>query len=353
MDNGGGTFSRHLIEGLRDSLPAEVVALTYEPSDMPYEKPILGVSRGGLFSLIRRVRKEIRAADLVHAVDVFPYGFLGALASWGLGKPLVISAVGTGSILPLYRPFVSVAARWAFRRAAARTAISRFTAREIQKKAGALAISVITPGLDAKDYACAEHAEVAPRIAALQPYMVSVGAIRRRKGFHVSILAFAEIAREFPDLKYVIVGKRHRESYYRELQELIRAHRLQGRVVCVEDADTREDLFQYYKGAKLFLLASQNTGHDVEGFGIVFLEAAACWLPVVGTRGCGIDDAVENGENGILVPEGDPKKFADAALTVLGDPALYRKMSEASRAFARRFHWDQKIREYINLYKSL
>ncbi|MEK9195205.1 MAG: glycosyltransferase family 4 protein, partial [Patescibacteria group bacterium] len=104
---------------------------------------------------------------------------------------------------------------------------------------------------------------------------------------------------------------------------------------------------------ELFCLFSQNVNHDVEGFGLVFLEAAAAGLPVVGAKNCGVDDAVQEGKNGLLVDTRDPKDFAHAIVTILRDPQKKKQMALASVAYARTCTWERRIGEYIDIYRRM
>ena len=76
-------------------------------------------------------------------------------------------------------------------------------------------------------------------------------------------------------------------------------------------------------------------GLEQEGFGIVFVEAAACGIPVVAGRSGGSHDAVVDGETGLIVDDpSDPRAVADAILTLYRDPDLRRRMGEAGRSHA-------------------
>ena len=97
---------------------------------------------------------------------------------------------------------------------------------------------------------------------------------------------------------------------------------------------------------------SQNVNHDVEGFGLVFLEAAAAGLPVVGSKNCGIDDAVQDGRNGILIPTRNPDDFAKKIIAILGDLKRKKIMAEASHAFVRTMTWERQIEKYLALYRG-
>lgn len=351
QDNGAGVFSRRLIAELSKALGADAVAFTADSTGEPYEKSFL---RGGKLRLalnLLKMRNIIKECDIVHALDVFPYGIIAAVASLGLRKKLVITAIGSGSILPLYHWFYAPLARWVCRRAAAITAISAFTRNEMLKKMPDIKITVINPGVDAEEFDQAgARGEKKDTIQKYQPYILSVGQLRWRKGYHLSIRSFAKVSARFPALHYVIVGKRYTEVYERRLQNLIMELGLHGRVHIVQNIDSRESLLEMYKNAELFCLFSQNVNHDVEGFGLVFLEAAAAGLPVVGSKNCGIDDAVQDGENGILVPTRDQSDFADAIITILSDADMKRRMSTASLAFARRSVWQDRIKAYVRVY---
>ncbi len=353
QDNGAGVFSRRIITGLQQTLGAEIAALTTVPSGESYEFPLLSLSKLRLIAHLPQIRRIIRSCDTVHAMDAFPYGFVAALTSLGMPKKIIVTAIGSGSILPLYQRRLAWILRWTYRRASAITAISTFTKAEILKKIPHLAITVINPGVDAEEFT--KHETPNPEDDAVRkykPYILGVGQLRWRKGYHFSIPAFAEVKKEFPDLSYVIVGKKYTDIYYRRLQGLIQELGLQDSVHILEDVDTRQKLADIYKGAELFCLFSQNVNHDVEGFGLVFLEAAAAGLPVVGSKNCGIDDAVQDGRNGILIPTRNPDDFAKKIIAILGDLKRKKIMAEASHAFVRTMTWERQIEKYLALYRG-
>lgn len=356
QDNGAGVFSRRLITGIRDALSAEVIALTAMPSGEPYERSILVPDKLRLIGRIFRIRAVVRDCDIIHAIDAFPYGFIAAVASIGLGKRLMITAIGSGSILPLYQRRWAPLIRWTYRRADRIIAISGFTRDEILKKMPDLNIAVINPGVDVDAFSRhlpTRRGGADDAIQKYQPYILSVGQLRWRKGYHFSIRAFAKVAVLFPVLHYVIVGKRYKDDYYRRLQNLIRELGLDGRVHIVENTDTRGALADWYRGAELFCLFSQNIGHDVEGFGLVFLEAATAGLPVVGAKNCGVDDAVQDGKSGMLVAGRDFNDFADAIIAILCDPEKKKAMAAASAAFAVEMSWERQMSRYMACYREM
>ncbi len=349
-DNGAGVFSRRLIAGVKKSLNCEVVALTTIPSGDDFEKPIIYPGKRRLLMSLFAIRRVLKDCDVIHALDGYPYGVVAVLASLGLKKKIIITAVGTGSINPLYRPFYSRLLKYSYRKANRVTAISRFTKNEILKRVPNLDIEVINHGVDFKKYQAVSGSE---KFSKYQPYILSVGSLRWRKGYHLSIPAFAKVSEAFPDLKYLIVGKRYAKDYYDRLNGLIGEYNLKDKVILLDSVDKFEDLVAAYRGAELFCLLSQNIRHDVEGFGLVFLEAAAAGLPVVGSKGGGVEDAVLEGENGLLVPETSQEDFAGAIIKILRDRAMMERMSAASLRLANSFDWSGQISKYIDLYREL
>jgi len=353
QDNGAGVFSLRLVNGLRKSLGCEVVVLTTEPSGFSFEKSILYPKKIKLISQFFNIRKIIKECDIIHALDAFPYGLIAILCSFRLGKRIIITAVGSGSIIPLYQRFYSALTKYCYRKADRLTAISQFTKTEILKKVKNLEIQVINHGVDFEEFSKLSEKGKTEELSKYRPYILSVGALRWRKGHHFSIQAFAKISQVFPDLKYLIVGKKQAQKYYDKLLKLVKDLNLEGKVFILNNIESQEKLIQIYQGAELFCLMSQNVGHDVEGFGLVFLEAAACGLPVVGSEDCGVEDAVQDGKNGFLVNSRSIDDFADAIIKILQDRQLKEKMQANSLALARASDWKIKIEEYVKIYKEL
>ena len=344
---------RRVAEGVRDLYGAEVIALTTLAADDSWEIPVMGPGWLGIFFSLSRIRSFIKDCDIVHAFDVFPYGLIAVIASLGLGKKIIITGVGSNSIIPLCRRLYRPWASWVYRRANRVIAISAFTRAEILKRIPDINIQVINPGVDGEVFAKGTARGPYYDISRFGHYMLGVGQLRWRKGYHFSILAFSKIKKRFPDLSYVIVGKKFTAAYYERLRRIIREQGLEDSVFILEDVDTRDMLADVYRGAELFCLFSQNVNHDVEGFGIVFLEAAAAGLPVVGSAGCGIEDAAQDGVNGILVPSRSPDDVADAVIAILSDPAKKSTMARASLGFVRSMTWDRQIAKYAAVYDEV
>ncbi|MHB8439325.1 MAG: glycosyltransferase family 4 protein [Acidimicrobiales bacterium] len=163
--------------------------------------------------------------------------------------------------------------------------------------------------------------------------VVSVSRLVPRKGMDVLVEAAAALAPSFQKLKVLVGGEgRDRARIERMIASGRAPVRLLGRV-------PDDELPRLYGAADVFVMACRNrwSGLEQEGFGIVFLEAAACGVPQIAGRSGGADEAVVDGETGIVLaqPE-DPGSLAAALRRLLGDEELRRRMGAAARARAER-----------------
>ncbi len=340
---GWGRLSHDLISGVKRN--NQDVVILKEIDDGFDGIPVL--DRGiGIFTAALRARKYLKDCDVIHALDVYPYGIIAVLATLGIRKKIVISLIGTYSVAPLCNPRTTALSRMSLRSAAVITSISNFTAREVCKKIFLKNIEIITPGIN-PDVFYKRHNDI-PK----ENFIISVGVLKERKGYHNAIPAFALAKKTLPDLKYVIVGNQNDKNYFEELQSLARAHGVENDIQFLQNISD-EELSDLYKDARAFILTSVNNNNHFEGFGIVFLEAAAAGLPVVGTLGNGIEDAIKDGYNGILVPQNDIPATAEAIIDILSNKEEWSKMSAQGYVWVKENSIDGMIAKYINIYNKL
>lgn len=350
---GSGRFATSLLRALRKVDPAfEPTVLTVSLSGARDEMPLLaGGMRRALFR-IPQIRRVFKKCDLIHALDGYPFGVIAELTRLGLRKPLVITAIGTGALQPLRRPLIGSLLRFVYRRADALVAVSQHTRRELAKALPGREVAVINHGVDPEEFRGDALSNLTIRersvIADLGEYVLSVGALKPRKGFSYSLSAFARIRGAFTGLRYVIVGNGKRQELDLEIERL----GLAGAVTVLQNV-SQPFLIALYQGARLFVLLPHSDRGDVEGFGLVFLEAAAAGVPVIGTRESGAEDAVRHGKNGFLVPPRDAEAASIAMARILKDPILRGELSSGSRAFAERMSWENVARQYLALYRRL
>lgn len=200
-------------------------------------------------------------------------------------------------------------------------------------------IHTVYCGLDHERFALAD-----PPARAETPLLVCWSRLRRYKSTDVAVRAFARVREELPDARLLIIGRGPDEE---------RLRRLVGRLGLDGAAEfsgfmEHEDLVHALHRAHVFLNPSPK-----EGWGLTVVEAGACGLPTVASDRPGLRDSVRDGETGALVPYGDEAAFAREALTLLRDPELLRRRSEAARAWARSFSWERCVEESLVVFDQV
>lgn len=348
---GYGHFAFDLINNLKKKYEVEtLIAVERGEKIFLNEKPILIKNRKLGFILNPFIlMKFCRDADIIHALDGYPYGIFAAVANIFLGKKLIITLQGTYAIEPLYMTGRYFVLKWAYKKADYLTAISSFTKNEAEKIIKKLKkIIVINHGVDFLKYQ-ERVSKIKERIVP-SSYILSVGAMTKRKGYHISIPAFAKLKEKFPNLKYVIVGSVSSPDYLNEIQKIISDLKLENDVTFM-DKLSDENLANLYHYADIFLLPSINVGHHFEGFGLVFLEAGAFGIPVVGAFGSGAEDAIKNNMTGILVPQNDILATANALIKIYSDKSLQKEMGRNNFEFAKANDWATVVFKYNEIYK--
>jgi phosphatidylinositol alpha-1,6-mannosyltransferase len=175
------------------------------------------------------------------------------------------------------------------------------------------------------------------------PIILTVARLVPHKGQDMGIRALATLARDFPDLRYIMVGEGHDEG---RLRELARELGVSGKVGFV--GPMRDDeLPEAYATATIYLGASRVDNEiNVEGFGISFLEAGASAVPSVAGDSGGVRSAVRDGETGVVVPPTDADAISEAIRSLLLNPERRKKMGRAARhAVETHYNWDRVARD--------
>jgi phosphatidylinositol alpha-1,6-mannosyltransferase len=264
--------------------------------------------------------------------------------------PSFITVHGTYAVSPFGEgPLTRSLYAAALRRARAVICASRFTQGELLGKLRLANTTVIHHGHDLLD----QDDGTPPGEVRLegQPVIVGVGALKPRKGYHVALRAVAKLRERFPDLRYYLVGDLSDKKYVARLRADIAELGLERHAV-INGPLAHHQLPSLYRQTDLFMLTPINVDQRFEGFGIVYLEANAFGKPVVGSFGCGSEEAVEDGINGLLAPQGDHAAVAERATTILSDPALASRLGEAGRARAEAQTWAAVARRYLDVYEQ-
>jgi len=182
---------------------------------------------------------------------------------------------------------------------------------------------------------------------------LTVTRLESYKGVDRCISAFRRVAALDPDARYVICGTGPDRP---RLEALARHYRVADRVIFV-GAVVHGDLLSWYRASHCFVLMTREALEEpnVEGFGLVFLEAAACEVPSIGGRSGGIPDAVVEGETGWLVDPHDDAAIANAMIESLRSAEETRRRGiNARQRVLRELTWDhmgrfvlEEIRKHV------
>ena len=276
--------------------------------------------------------------DVVH-FTAEPYALLLPLLSAPRRWRSVVTLHGSYAVIPLAtRGRTGVLARESFRTVDAVITVSQFTRRyladtfpEVHAELERDAKIVVIPN------GVALPSPPAPRPGkdALEPRRIlGVGGVKARKGFLEAVEACARFdAESRVPFRYDIVGSLEQSGRYpSRLRKRIRERGLEDRVLVRGVLDDRE-LSRAYDEADLFLLLSLQGHSKVEGFGLVFLEANAHGVPVIGPDTGGCPEAIVHGRTGYVCDPHDPDAVARAMRLVLEEgtiePAACRAWAEA------------------------
>ncbi|WP_282703629.1 glycosyltransferase family 4 protein [Streptomyces sp. CC219B] len=199
----------------------------------------------------------------------------------------------------------------------------------------------LPPGVDEKTFHPGSGGDLVRARLGLtdRPVVVCVSRLVPRKGQDTLILAMPRILAEEPDAVLLIVGG---GPYEKELRRLAHDTRVADSVRFT-GAVPWSELPAHYGAGDVFAMPcrTRRRGLDVEGLGIVYLEASATGLPVVAGDSGGAPDAVLDGETGWVVRGGSPEQAADRITALLADAELRRRMGERGRAWVEeRWRWD-------------
>ena len=296
-----------------------------------------------------RVREHHNAAtratrSYILVSHLLPVGTAAMIAKWFGGAPYAVMCHGLDVRLAASRPFKKWVANMVLRNASLVIANSASTAATIKQITPELDPVVLTPGVTVEQIVTREAARQKLQIRADEEIVLSVGRLVKRKGMDV-LLEATERLKDRERVRTVIIGDGPELPNLKQLAE-----HLKHPVQFVTDASDI-DVALWYAAADVFCLPAKESSTDVEGFGMVFLEAATHGLPVVATNVGGVGEAVVDGETGVLVPPNDPEMIADELRRLLSDSSLRELLGCAGRDRAQKdFQWKDR---WLGLKKAL
>jgi phosphatidylinositol alpha-1,6-mannosyltransferase len=263
----------------------------------------------------------------------WPSGFVVSVFPRRLRGPFVVIAHGA-EIMPKKLGLRRSVMRFVYRRADVVFANSSFT-RGLLSEVGVVDNVMPLP-------LAVDSTPIIPARADT-PTILSVGRLVRRKGFDRMLEAIATLSSDFPGIRYVVVGSGPQQhELARQADELGIADRVIFRGKISDD-----ELRQTYAEAWIFALPTRRIIDDVEGFGLVYLEAAMAELPAIGGRDSGAADAIVDNETGYLVDGDNSVEIADALRSLLTRPDESAVMGRRGLERAKTFTAENTARSIL------
>lgn len=206
-------------------------------------------------------------------------------------------------------------------------------------------ISLLPCGVDFQLFRPLDKLE-AKKALGLDPatrYILFAGRINERKGIRYLLEAMPAVLKDYPFTKILAIGEARREALLKELYALMDTLGIRDKVSFLGWIPN-DILPLYYNASDAFVLPTLT-----EGFGIVFIEAAACNCPVIGTAVGGVVDIMKNLPRGIPVPPKAPEALSSAIKKVFDRPEYYREL----RSNALSYSWPNIMEKALHILERL
>lgn len=332
---------------------AQSASSAVEKSDWPFRirrMPLKGTHNVGcqvrLGRELIRHRRDLRRAT-VYLPEPGPMMTMMLLQFFRAFRPhrLVLTFHGSEILKFARRPLRRWLARQLISRATRVSTLSTYTQELLLSHfPEATGKIYLTPGALRSDFAV-----VPPKPEASRDKIVilTVGRLHPRKGQLLTLQALQMLPPEIRGrIEYWIVGGQSKGTYETTLRSAAASH--PEFVVRFFGTLPDDELASVYEGADIFAMTSVNLDKSIEGFGLVYLEAAAHGLPVVAHDVGGVSEAVSDGVTGLLVPPHRPVQLAAAFEKLIHDGELRRQLGAAGREWAMRNCWKESAEALFN-----
>jgi phosphatidylinositol alpha-1,6-mannosyltransferase len=190
-------------------------------------------------------------------------------------------------------------------------------------------IEILNPGCDTDRFIPAESNDETKKLLGWEHKRVilTVGRLQERKGQDMLIRALPEIKQSIPNILYAIIGGGEQKE---SLQNIVQELNVQDNVLFMSEVSD-EQMIQAYQQCDVFVLPNRTVGQDIEGFGMVLVEAQACSKPVIAGNSGGTAETMLTGETGFIVDCTRPDPIADKLIELLHAPERCTAIGRAGR----------------------
>ncbi len=352
-------------------LPYDKIAVLTEPAKNSlktnfkvYRKKILKQSKFIwpewiflLYDIKKIIKKE--HIQLLQAGQILPIGTVALIAKFFYGIPYIVYVYGQDLVIRRRSKIKMYLTGKILKYAQTVVTNSGYTKQEALKLGSSKGKTIIVypspqNNLDLNvdqhyfDYLVEHHNLTGKKV------ILSVGNIVQRKGYDKMIEALPSVIKKVPNVQYIIVGN---GPFREELESLIKQHDV-GNYVKIFDKVTDDELPYYYKCCHVFCMPSRSLKNkygetiDVEGFGMVYLEANLFGKPVIGGNSGGVPEAIKHNVSGLVIDPTNVQELAQSLITFLTDDKLAAKMGLAGSEHAQKnFRWEHEVKKINEILK--
>ena len=324
------------------------VGFIYSEGDFKGEKLLIDFYTRNLFTAIKNIfliAKYFKKYDYILCFDIKPVGLYVVIASILANKKYFLHCVGTYSLPSendglIKRNIINIVYKLSAKTFMLSSVVLKEFARRTKLKS--VQSKILHPGVNSDifftDSSDKKYSSFNSK------YILSVGEVKSRKGHDIAVKAFHNISKKYADLKYVIVGRKVSNPFTKNLDKYISDNNLKDKILFLENVDDI-GLRQLYSNAEFFLMPSITTENYVEGFGIVYLEAALTGITSIGCFGTGAEDAILDMETGKLC-EQTVEGVSAAMNFLLENTQLRNDMAIKAQLRAQTFTWEAVVNDY-------
>jgi glycosyltransferase involved in cell wall biosynthesis len=287
--------------------------------------------------------------DLVHAHWLLPQGACVLLANRLLRQPVPVLTTAHGAdVYALQWPGLSAIKSWVLRRSTAVAAVSKAMQRDLGDLLSptSIDIPVLPMGVDL------QHNFTPTGEQQRNPdQILFVGRLVPKKGVHHLIAALGMINKKFSKARLIVVGSGPEEGRLRQLA----ASYGMGDQVCFHGAGSRDQVVKQMRASGIVVVPSITAADgDREGLGLVTIEAMGCGCAVIAHDFAAVHDVIEDGKNGLLVPQADETALSEALAKLLNDPKRQQELGlEGRRSVLESFDWLLAANRYSDLLETM
>lgn len=300
---------------------------------------------GGIKDVVSKIYKEFQF-DLIHAHVALPDGYAGMKIARKYKKTLIVNIHGQDFQQTIFKnnkckKNIEKTINFSEKIIVVSKKLKKVGEKYLEVNKDK--IIVVPNGINMRDIYTGKNKNIQEYNG--KKIILSVSHLIKTKGIDLNLKAIDKLKQKYPDIIYLIIGKGKEKK---DLKKLVNKLNLQNMVIFIGEVSHYE-VMEYMASCDIFSLPSWN-----EGFGVVYIEAMAQGKPIIGCKGEGVEDFVENSKTGLLVKPKDVNSLVGAMDYLLSNPDEARAMGKRARKIVlENYTWEKNAEKTIEIYKEI